>query len=173
MDRGASRKRQEWPNERKQAAFAASGVIGVVLLFIFSGVTAAIAAAAAWIALLRHFAQTDADRQRRITENFSKAIEQLGSDKLEVCLGGIYALERISQESPRDYWAVMENLTAFVRERSRRNEAARRASSSGYPGVPISCGMKPASQRDGLMPFGLTPSSRKNSGNRPPISPSC
>ena len=48
----------------------------------------------------RHTAQTEADLQRRVTESFSKAIEQLGSDKLEVRLGGIYALERISQESP-------------------------------------------------------------------------
>jgi hypothetical protein len=47
----------------------------------------------------------------------------LGSDKLEVRLGGIYSLERISKESPDDYWTVMENLTAFVRERSRRNES--------------------------------------------------
>ena len=73
----------------------------------------------------RHEAQTGADLQRRITENFTKAVEQLGSDKLEVRLGGIYSLERISKESPEDYWTVMENLTAFVRERSRRNEAER------------------------------------------------
>ncbi len=76
-------------------------------------------------ARLRHEEQTNADRQRRITESFSKAVEQLGSDKLEVRLGGIYSLERISKESPDDYWTVMENLTAFVRERSRRNEAER------------------------------------------------
>ena len=73
----------------------------------------------------RHEAQTKADLQRRITESFSKAVEQLGSDKLEVRLGSIYSLERISKESPDDYWTVMENLTAFVRERSRRNEAER------------------------------------------------
>ena len=76
-------------------------------------------------ARLRHEEQTNADRQRRITESFSKAVEQLGRDKLEVRLGGIYSLERISKESPDDYWTVMENLTAFVRERSRRNEAER------------------------------------------------
>jgi uncharacterized protein YjbI with pentapeptide repeats len=74
-------------------------------------------------ARLRHEEQTNADRQRRITESFSRAVEQLGDDKLEVRLGGIYSLERISKESPDDYWMVMENLTAFVRERSRRNEA--------------------------------------------------
>jgi uncharacterized protein YjbI with pentapeptide repeats len=83
--------------------------------------------AIAGVTLMRHFAQTEADRQRRIIESFSKAIEQLGSDKLEVRLGGIYALERISQESPQDYWTVMENLTAFVRERTQRTEAERTA----------------------------------------------
>jgi uncharacterized protein YjbI with pentapeptide repeats len=83
--------------------------------------------AIAGVTLMRHFAQTDADRQRRIIESFSKAIEQLASNHLEVRLGGIYALERISQESPRDYWTVMENLTAFVRERTQRTEAERTA----------------------------------------------
>jgi hypothetical protein len=81
--------------------------------------TLAAGLAVAGVTLMRHFAQTEADRQRRITESFSKAIEQLGSDKPEVRLGGIYALERISQESPQDHWTVMENLTAFVRERTR------------------------------------------------------
>jgi uncharacterized protein YjbI with pentapeptide repeats len=87
--------------------------------------TLAAGVALAGVALLRHFAQTEADRQRRITESFSKAIEQLGSDKVEVRLGGIYSLERISKESPSDYWTVIENLTAFVRERSQRMEPER------------------------------------------------
>lgn len=66
----------------------------------------------------RHEAQTGADLQRRITENFTKATEQLGSDKTAVRLGGIYTLDRISRESPDDYWTVMETLCAFVRERA-------------------------------------------------------
>ncbi|MDP9155329.1 MAG: pentapeptide repeat-containing protein [Pseudomonadota bacterium] len=57
-----------------------------------------------------------------MTESFSKAAEQLGNDKLEVRLGGIYTMERISKESPSDYWPVMETLTAFVRERARWKE---------------------------------------------------
>ena len=67
----------------------------------------------------RHKEQTDADRQRRITESYIKAVEQLASDKMEMRLGGIYTLERISRESPDDYWTVMETLCAFVRERAR------------------------------------------------------
>ena len=59
--------------------------------------------------------------QGQITERFTRAIDQLGSDKLEICLGGIYALERIASDSPerdysRDYGTVMEVLTAYVRE---------------------------------------------------------
>lgn len=35
--------------------------------------------------LRRHEAQIRADFQRRATESFTKAVEQLGSDKLQVC----------------------------------------------------------------------------------------
>jgi hypothetical protein len=100
------------------ARYSAGMGIVTLLLLILSGVTAALAAAAAWITLLRHFEQTNADRQRRITDSYSKAVEQLGSEKIEVRLGGIYTLERISRESTDDHWTIMETLTAFVRERA-------------------------------------------------------
>jgi uncharacterized protein YjbI with pentapeptide repeats len=62
--------------------------------------------------------------QGQITDRFTRAIDQLGATdddgnpRLEVRLGGIYALERIDKESPeRVYHAmVMEVLTAYVRE---------------------------------------------------------
>ncbi len=56
----------QWLKLRPQAVFFAAGMSIALLLLIFSGVTAAVAAVAAWIALMRHFAQTEADRQRRI-----------------------------------------------------------------------------------------------------------
>jgi Pentapeptide repeats (8 copies) len=56
--------------------------------------------------------------QGHVTDRYTKAIEQLGSDKLDVRLGGIYALERIAQDSPRDQPTVMEVLAAFIREHS-------------------------------------------------------
>jgi hypothetical protein len=68
-------------------------------------------------------------REGQITERFTRAIDQLGATdeannkKLEIRLGGIYALERIAvdslamEDSPgRDYSTVMEVLTAYVRE---------------------------------------------------------
>ena len=57
--------------------------------------------------------------QGQVTDRYTKAIEQLGSDKLDVRIGGIYALERIARDSARDHPAVMEVLTAFIREHSR------------------------------------------------------
>jgi hypothetical protein len=80
---------------------------------------AGIARRQAEIARERHEAQTNADRERRITESFTKAVDQLGNEELPVRLGGIYALERLSQESEFHYWPIMEILTGFVRERAR------------------------------------------------------
>lgn len=56
--------------------------------------------------------------EKQVTERFSKAIELLGSDQLSVRLGGIYALERIAKDSPKDVWTIMEVLTSFVQEKS-------------------------------------------------------
>jgi len=58
-------------------------------------------------------------KESQITERFSRAIEQLGSEKLEVRLGGIYALERVAKDSASDHWTVMEVLTAFIRENAK------------------------------------------------------
>src|SRR5258708_3885426 len=60
-------------------------------------------------------------REGQGTDRYTKAIEQLGSDKLDVRIGGIYALERIARDSARDHPTVMEVLSAFVREHSRED----------------------------------------------------
>ena len=57
--------------------------------------------------------------QGQVTDRYTKAIEQLGSEKLNVRIGGIYALERIARDSARDHPTVIEVLTAFIREHSR------------------------------------------------------
>jgi hypothetical protein len=58
-------------------------------------------------------------REGQVTDRYTKAIEQLGSDKLDVRIGGIYALERVARDSAKDHSTVMEVLAAFVREHSR------------------------------------------------------
>jgi uncharacterized protein YjbI with pentapeptide repeats len=72
----------------------------------------------AWRYLRRTDCQFQSSNDRYIRERFSQSIVHLASDKLEVRLGGIYTLESLTQESPRDHWTIVEILTAFVRERS-------------------------------------------------------
>ncbi len=76
-----------------------------------------------WQTVRSTWDSVDLARQGQITERFARAIELLGSEKFEVRLGGIYALERIARDSERDHWPVMEVLTAYVRENSPWSDA--------------------------------------------------
>jgi hypothetical protein len=58
------------------------------------------------------------NRQGQITERFTRAVDQLGSEQINVRLGGIYALERLARESRDDHGPIVEILTAYVRERA-------------------------------------------------------
>jgi hypothetical protein len=67
--------------------------------------------------------RVEISQDQQVTERFTRAIDQLGASddagnpRVEIRLGGIYALERIARDSPaRDYSTVMEVLTAYVRE---------------------------------------------------------
>jgi Pentapeptide repeats (8 copies) len=77
---------------------------------------AGVFAAGALVFTARNFTLS---REGQVTDRYTKAIEQLGSDKLDVRVGGIYALERVARDSARDHPIVVEVLSAFVREHSR------------------------------------------------------
>jgi uncharacterized protein YjbI with pentapeptide repeats len=77
----------------------------------------------AGFALAQFLEQRQASQDLLISNQIAKGFEQLGSDKIEVRLGGIYALEGImntpnrSISSSPDYrQPVLEALCAFVRE---------------------------------------------------------
>jgi len=84
---------------------------------------AGLLAASALIFTARNFTLSrrtlELTEQGQVTDRYTKAIEQLGSEKVEVRIGGIYALERIARDSAKDHPTVMEVLTAFIREHSR------------------------------------------------------
>src|SRR5215203_377051 len=114
---------QGFASVAQAAAVGLAGAVGLVGLFF------------TWRSLRQareSQAQTQIDTQRtlelteqgQITERFTRAIDQLGATnettgkpRLEIRLGGVYALERIAWDSPeRDYSTVVEVLTAYVRE---------------------------------------------------------
>lgn len=54
----------------------------------------------------------------KVSDRFTKAIEELGSDNLAIRLGGIYALEQMANKNEREHWTIVQVLTAFVREKA-------------------------------------------------------
>lgn len=93
--------------------------------------------------------QVELRRQTQVTERFSKAVDQLGSDELEIRIGSIYALERIAQDSERDHWPIMEVLTAFVRERTRGVELpSRTRATPSHPFADVQAALTVIGQRD-------------------------
>jgi hypothetical protein len=71
-------------------------------------------------------AQLQLAREGQIIDRFTKAIDQIGATdegkkRLEIRIGGIYALARIAQDSVQYYDQIMEILTAYIRENARLN----------------------------------------------------
>src|SRR3984893_13632623 len=62
---------------------------------------------------------SQASRDQVISQQVSKGFEQLGSDKIVVRLGGIYALEGVMNISKLYHKSVLEALCAFVRENAK------------------------------------------------------
>jgi len=60
--------------------------------------------------------QLQVAEQGQITDRYNAAITNLGSPSIDVRLGGIYALQRIMQDSPRDQPTIVAVLCAFVRD---------------------------------------------------------
>ena len=58
--------------------------------------------------------ETDAE-SRRITDLYTKAADQLGSDKAPVRLAGLYALERLAQDNAHQRLTIVNVLCAYLR----------------------------------------------------------
>ncbi|MFC7713131.1 hypothetical protein [Nonomuraea recticatena] len=53
--------------------------------------------------------------ERRVTELYTKAVEQLGHDKAAVRLGGLHALERLAQDTPVLRQTIVDVICAYLR----------------------------------------------------------
>lgn len=53
--------------------------------------------------------------ERRITDLYTKAVDQIGSDKAPVRLGGLYALERLAQDNPSQRQTIVNVICAYLR----------------------------------------------------------
>ncbi len=76
--------------------------------------------------------QNRTDEERLVTEQISRAVEQIGAYKqgvdkksyepnIEIRLGGLYSLQRIMKDSARDMLPIAKILYAYVRENVKRD----------------------------------------------------
>lgn len=121
------------PREVFEIENESRGTLGQIL----SGVAVLTGLIFAWQQLGQTSDNLRVSQEGQITDRFSRAVDQLGSDDLTVRLGGIYALERIARDSPRDYGPVMEVLTAFVRQESPLPGDAAATPQTSAPPIPL------------------------------------
>jgi hypothetical protein len=107
----------ELENSARGTLVQAFGAIALILTFV-----------ATWVQIddTREAGERtfDLTRSQQESERFTRAVEQLGSGRLEVRLGGIYALEQAARESPRRRRAVAELMMAYLKRSHplRRND---------------------------------------------------
>ncbi|MET9637475.1 pentapeptide repeat-containing protein [Streptomyces virginiae] len=79
------------------------------------GLAALVALVFTWVSVGQTGTELRIAEQGQITTRFNAAVSHLGSQSLDLRFGGIYALERIMQDSPRDQPRVVSVLSAYVR----------------------------------------------------------
>ncbi|MER7277079.1 pentapeptide repeat-containing protein [Dactylosporangium sp. NPDC000244] len=89
-----------------------------VMLQALGAVILALGAYATWHRLRINEEELRLSRSAQTTERYSRAVEHLGHDSLDVRIGGVYALEQIAGQSPPDRDAIIEILRAYVRGHS-------------------------------------------------------
>jgi Pentapeptide repeats (8 copies) len=94
--------------ELQQAQAKLQNDVRTTLLQATAGLLLIAGAVATW-------RQLQISRETHITEQFSRAVEQLGSNNEDEQVGGIYTLERVAKDSRRDRRIVQAVIGAYVR----------------------------------------------------------
>jgi hypothetical protein len=139
--------------ERLKAANDVRGSLAALLLAIG-------AAAGVWFTA-RTFRL---NREGQVTERYTRAVDQIGADSLEVRIGGIYALERIGRDSTADRRTVVYVLGFLARHRSKDGRepdkeppedvyAALRVISRLAPGLDVRVNLEGADLRNARLRF--------------------
>ncbi|MFI7180115.1 pentapeptide repeat-containing protein [Streptomyces spororaveus] len=103
---GSASLKRLWRRLEKTVAVLAS--IGALILVGFT-----------WKSITQVNSSQAIDREGHITDRYMAAVELLGNrDSEEVRLGGLYGLQRVMQDSPRDQPTVINVVTTFIRAHS-------------------------------------------------------
>ncbi|WP_338903475.1 pentapeptide repeat-containing protein [Streptomyces nigra] len=89
--------------------------VRTTLLQVVGGLVVLFGAYATWRQLRVSQDGLRAAQEGYVTDRFSRAVDQLGSDKLDVRIGGLHALWRIAEQSARDREAIISIQAAYLR----------------------------------------------------------
>ena len=89
--------------------------VRTALLQAVGGLVVLFGAYATWRQLRVSQEGLRATQEGHVTDRFSRAVDQLGSDKLDVRIGALHALWRIAEHSARDRDAVISIQAAYLR----------------------------------------------------------
>lgn len=98
------------------------------ILWIAGGLIAFVTLILSWSRYFLERRNTELAADTNFTNRYTEAIGQLGADSHSIVLGGIYALERIAFDSPRDRVAIAQVLASALRSNfpntRRKNEGS-------------------------------------------------
>lgn len=89
--------------------------VRTTLLQVIGGMVVLFGAYATWRQLRVSQDGLRATQEGYVTDRFSRAVDQLGSDNLDVRIGGLHALWRIAEQSARDREAIISIQAAYLR----------------------------------------------------------
>ncbi|MEU4143781.1 pentapeptide repeat-containing protein [Streptomyces parvulus] len=89
--------------------------VRTTLLQVIGGLVLLFGAYVTWGQLRVNQDGLRATQEGYVTDRFSRAVDQLGSDKPDVRIGGLHALWRIAEQSARDREAVISIQAAYLR----------------------------------------------------------
>ncbi|MFI8841605.1 hypothetical protein ACIGW1_01470 [Streptomyces sp. NPDC053780] len=89
--------------------------VRTTLLQVVGGLVVLFGAYATWRQLRLSQEGLRATQEGYVTDRFSRAVDQLGSDKLDVRIGGLHALWRIAEQSTQDREAIISIQAAYLR----------------------------------------------------------
>ncbi|MFI1729382.1 pentapeptide repeat-containing protein [Streptomyces acidicola] len=83
---------------------------------LLPGAAALVALIFTWQSVSQTYANLYLSEEGQITDRYTAAVANLGEKSEALRLGGVFALQRIMQDSPRDQPAIVNVLSSFVRE---------------------------------------------------------
>ncbi|MFF5654380.1 pentapeptide repeat-containing protein [Streptomyces collinus] len=102
---------------RIQQAAGTLAALGTLAVIVFT-----------WLSIQQVDDEHALTREGQVTDRYNAAVTNIGEDSLEVRLGGIYALQRIMEDSPRDQPSIVDVLSTYIRNRAKKPKQATDAS---------------------------------------------